>query len=84
MARKDLSKDPANLQAMWKKAKRFYNELKRTGLSDTVIAAILGNIAQESSFDPKARVGSYTGYIQNQKEIVNWVIKHFGGYDHAH
>ena len=84
MARKDLSKDPINLQAMWRKAKKFYYELKKTGLSDTVIAAILGNIAQESSFDPKARAGSHTGYIQNQKEIVNWVIKHFGGYDHIH
>lgn len=84
MIRKDLSKDPTNLQAMWRKAKKFYYELKKTGLSDTVVAAILGNIAQESSFDPKARAGNYSGYIQNQKEIVNWVIKHFGGYDHIH
>lgn len=84
MARKDLSKDPTNLQAMWRKAKKFYYELKKTGLSDTVVAAILGNIAQESSFDPKARAGSYSGYIQNQKEIVNWIIKHFGGYNHIH
>lgn len=84
MARKDLSTDPINLKAMWTKAKKFYQELKKTGLSDIAIAAILGNIAQESSFNPKARAGSYSGYIQNQKEIVNWVIKNFGGYDHIH
>lgn len=84
MARRDLSTDPTNLKAMWSKAKKFYQELKRTGLSDIAISAILGNMAQESSFNPKAKAGSYSGYIQNQKEIVNWVIKHFGGYDHIH
>lgn len=84
MARRDLSTDPTNLKAMWSKAKKFYQELKRTGLSDIAISAILGNMAQESSFNPKARAGSYSGYIQNQKEIVSWVIKNFGGYDHIH
>ena len=84
MARKDLSTDPINLKSMWGKAKKFYKELKQTGLSDIAIAAILGNMAQESSFNPRARAGSHHGYIQNQKEIVNWVIKNFGGYDHSH
>lgn len=84
MAKRDISTDPVNLKAMWRKAQIVYNELKSSGLSDVAIAAILGNIAQESAFDPNAGTGKYSGYIQNQKEIVNWIKKNFGGYAHSH
>jgi len=40
-----LSRDPTNLKLMWKKAQKIYKELKVTGLSDIVIAGILGNMA---------------------------------------
>lgn len=79
-----LSRDPTNLKLMWKKAQKIYKELKVTGLSDIVIAGILGNMAQESSFNPKAKSGIHTGYIQNQPEFVKWITQYFGGYDHKH
>ena len=86
MAKRDLSRDPANLAAMWRKAIPIYQELKQTGLSDIALAAILGNMAQESSFDPNATSasGTYRGYVQNSKDIVRWITQNFGGYNHQH
>lgn len=84
MSKRDLSTDPVNLSAMWKKAKKIYTKLKKAGISDIIIAAILGNIAQESSFNHKARLGKHSGYFGNQPEIENWIIKNFGGYDDIH
>lgn len=86
MARnRDLSTDPTNLAAMWKLAKPIYLELKeQTGLSDMALAGMLGNMAQESTFNPKAKKGDFSGYFQNSSNIVKWVIKNFGGYDHEH
>ena len=84
MPKRDLSTDPINLKAMWQKAQKIYLKLKQVGLSDVIIAAVLGNIAQESSFDHNARVGKHSGYFGNQTEIENWIIKNFGGYTDVH
>lgn len=86
MARsRDLSTDPNNLAAMWKLAKPIYIELKeQTGLSDMALAGMLGNMAQESTFNPNAKSGDYSGYFQNSSNIVRWIIKNFGGYNHEH
>ena len=82
--KRDLSTDPNNLAAMWQLAKPIYKELKQTGLSDIALAGILGNMAQECTFDPKAEYKGHFGYLQNTQDIVNWVVKHFGGYEHNH
>ena len=79
-----LSRDPANLEAMWGRALPFYKQLKVEGFSNEIIAAVLGNMAMESSCDATADSGSHSGFFGNQREIKNWIIKNFGGYNSNH
>lgn len=72
-------------EAYWEKAQAMYKELLDAGVNPVAAAGILGNIAQESEFNPNAANsinGGHWGYLQNDKNITPWVRANYGGYDH--
>lgn len=71
-----------NIQAMFDKSKNVYNYLIKNGINKYHAFGLLGNIAMESGFNHNASNGSHWGYVQNSKEIRDYVTKHYG-YDHA-
>lgn len=67
---------------MWIKVKPIYDYFISNNVDPITAAAICGNIGAESSGDPNATNGTHWGYIQNEKGIVDYIKRNYGGYGH--
>ena len=67
---------------MWVKVKPIYEYFISNNIDPITAAAICGNIGAESSGDPNATNGTHWGYIQNEKGIVDYIKRNYGGYGH--
>ncbi len=56
--------------------------LRSNGMNDYQIAGVVGNIAQESAFNPNARNGQHTGYLQMNDNMRRHVRKIYGNDSH--
>lgn len=64
-----------------KEARQIYNKLRAAGYSHIEAAGVLGNIMQESRFQPTATNGSHWGYTQNDKNIKGIIERTYGNYN---
>lgn len=73
-------------QSYWNKAKSMAKEFTDAGVDALAAMGILGNIGQESAFNPLAKNsinGGHWGYVQNDRNLHGYMVKHFGGWDHT-
>lgn len=58
---------------------RLYHYFISNGIPRNQALGIIGNIAQESAFDPNKSNGNAFGYVQNGKMIQDYINKVYGG-----
>ena len=75
--------DP-NHQKLWVKAKPIYNYLRSQNIPKNIALAAVANIALESSVDPNAFNGQYSGYLQTGKELTQYIKDNYKGFGHNH
>ena len=75
--------DP-NHQKLWVKAKPIYEYLRSQNIPKNVALAAVANIALESSVDPNAFNGQYSGYLQTEKKLTQYIKDNYKGFTHNH
>lgn len=75
--------DP-NHQKLWVKAKPIYDYLRSQNIPKNVALAAVANIAFESSVDPNASKGQYSGYLQTEKKLTQYIKDNYKGFTHDH
>jgi len=76
----------AEVATLWRTTKlpSINARLRKAGVSRNVRAALMANIIQESTVNENASNGTHFGYIQNEKGIVDYIKRNYGGYKDEH
>lgn len=80
----NASKIDPNHQKLWVKAKPIYDYLRSQNIPKNVALAAVANIALESSVDPNASKGQYSGYLQTEKKLTQYIKDNYKGFTHNH
>lgn len=83
-----------DLEIFWNRLEDVYEYFKSRGISDEIAAALLGNIARESSglWDAikevknkkTGKIDIYRGGVMNEQLTYDWVFKWYKGYNKKH